>query len=141
MIAKNKERYHQNRDGIIQKISEEKEQIKKLEMQVPKGRRPRNGKVAERSIKERDLYLDANQKRIFVDVKKALEIAESTDTSNRRYSKEVQPIIQLANLGTGSMPCLRKIRQRFQDSRWSLPGLLLSDDEQVSETEMGKEDQ
>ncbi len=114
VIAKNKERYHQNRDGIIQKISEEKEQIKKLEMQVPKGRRPRRVAVAERSIKERDLYLDANQKRIFVDVKKALEIAESTDTSNRRHSKEVQPIIQLANLGQVQCPACGRFDNDFK---------------------------
>ena len=102
--AKNKKRYHQNRDGILQKIRDKKEQAKKTENNEQKAKISRNVKITEDTIKARDAYLEKNKKRIFRDVRKALEIAESTDTSNRRYSKEVQPIIQLANLGVVKCP-------------------------------------
>lgn len=112
--SKIKKRYQQNREEILQKIRDKKEQAKKTQNNAPKAKIPRNVKITEETIKERDLYLELHKKRIFRDVKKALEIAESTDTSNRRYSKEVQPINQLANLGVVQCPACGKYDNDFK---------------------------
>ena len=112
--AKTKKLYHQNRDGILQKIRDKKEQAKKTENNEQKAKIPRNVKITEDTIKERDLYLELHKARIFRDVRKALEIAESTDTSKRRYSKEVQPIIQLANLGVVKCPACGRFDNDFK---------------------------
>ena len=112
--SKIKKRYQQNREEILQKIRDKKEQAKKTEINTQKAKIPRKVKVTEETIKERDLYLELHKKRIFRDVKKALEISESTDTSNRRYAKEVQPIIQLANLGVVQCPACGKYDNDFK---------------------------
>ena len=112
--SKIKKRYQQNREEILQKVRDKKEQAKKTENNKQKAKIPRNVKITEDIIKERDAYLEKNKKRIFRDVKEALEIAESTDTSNRMYSKEVQPIIQLANLGVVQCPACGKYDNDFK---------------------------
>ncbi len=114
VIAKHKERYQQNREDILQKIRDEKEQCKKLEMPAQRVRVPRRVELSERSMKERDVYLESHKTIIFRDVKKALEIAENTDTSNRRYSKEVQPLIQLANIGSVQCPACGRFDNDFK---------------------------
>ena len=76
--SKTKKRYQQNREEILQKIRDKKEQAEKTQNNAPKAKIPRNVKITEDIIKERDAYLEENKKRIFRDVKKALEIAEST---------------------------------------------------------------
>jgi hypothetical protein len=112
--SKIKKRYQQNREEILQKIRDKKEQAKKTENNEQKAKIPRNVKITEDTIKERDLYLELHKARIFRDVRKALEIAESTDTSNRRYSKEVQPIIQIANLGVVKCPACGRFDNDFK---------------------------
>ena len=112
--SKTKKRYQQNREEILQKVRDKREQVKKTENNEQKIKIPRKVKVTEDTIKERDAYLEKNKKRIFRDVKKALEIAEKMDASNRRYSKEVRPIIQLANLGVVQCPACGRFDNDFK---------------------------